>query len=523
MEKIKLLSYSAIISALILFGFYSNTMNYANALDVFVLTFSSPPHYGIMDVSYRPQNDKWFFASPYNNTILQVDDSNVFDTSFLTNIGGGDCSGPKQVLATISYPYLAVICEGGVQYHSATSPYTVLNASSQFQGGNYDRIAEWLDANRVYMATEGNAVVVWNDLDCVGVECSASQAYGTISFTTTCNNDNIMDLTIDDTDNIMWFTCDNEVVGYDLTSATVVIETAIGVGGGANLLSGIAYNPFVDRLVVVGLSGTANDIYVLNGATGALLSTVILNVNCVDVAPNTQTDIVYILCNGNETLLTFDIGDLAVESTSVISAVDGVGGGAADTLPSLEFSSAEQTGYVVHNEDDTTSGGTTQNFATGFIDIIAGGGEGGGGSAVNGQCPVGSTALECVGSGTSPFAGITGGRNVTDITRSLTDGVGFTNCGEDGDVETCGSGLFTFLFLLLMTEFLSLAGYLAFAKKMNAEIQIVDIGLMVLLIGFVDLAIGFYLNWIPDIVFYSIIVIVAGFLTFGMFTRLRGG
>lgn len=155
----------------------------------------------------------------------------------------------------------------------------------------------------------------------------------------------------------------------------------------------------------------------------------------------------------------------------------------------------------------------------------------GGGGSTNGTCNnvdtngdgISGTVLDCVGTGTSPFSGITGGRNVTDITATLTDDIGLTNCGDNPDHETCGSGLFLFLFLLLLTEFLALGGYLGFTAKTNSEVRLMDIGLLVLIIGFVDLAIGFYLNWIPDIVFYSIVAIVAGFLAFGLFSRFRGG
>jgi len=142
------------------------------------------------------------------------------------------------------------------------------------------------------------------------------------------------------------------------------------------------------------------------------------------------------------------------------------------------------------------------------------------GNAVNGVCQDG-TALDCVGSGTSPFAGITGGRPVTDVTVALTDGLGLTECGEDGDQETCGSGLFTFLFLLLITEFLALAGYLGFTHKTGGGTNLMDIALFMLIIAFVDLSIAFYLNWIPDVVFYTIIVITSALLAFGFMRHFR--
>lgn len=130
--------------------------------------------------------------------------------------------------------------------------------------------------------------------------------------------------------------------------------------------------------------------------------------------------------------------------------------------------------------------------------------------------------LDCVGSNTA-WAGITGGQNATDITKNITDGLGLTHCGEDGDPETCGSGLFMFIFLLLLMEFLSLAGYLGFTSKIGAEKQIADVAIIMLIIAFACIAIAFYLNWIPDIVFYAIVVLIAGFTTFGILHRIRGG
>lgn len=146
-----------------------------------------------------------------------------------------------------------------------------------------------------------------------------------------------------------------------------------------------------------------------------------------------------------------------------------------------------------------------------------------GGNSSNGRCGVG-TVLDCVGNGTSPFAGITGGQNATIITAQLTNGIGITHCSttDDSDAETCGSGLFMFAFLILLLEFLALAGYLGMTAKLNADRTIVDVALIMGIIGFVSVAIGFYLNWIPDLVFYTIIVLIAGLATFGILGKIRG-
>lgn len=144
-----------------------------------------------------------------------------------------------------------------------------------------------------------------------------------------------------------------------------------------------------------------------------------------------------------------------------------------------------------------------------------------GNTDVNGDGRV--NVLDCAGS-VSPFSGITGGRSTTEITALVTNGIGLTDCVEDGsDVETCGSGLFTFILLLLITEFLVLAGYLGLTRLTNSSSDIMDIALLLVIMAFADLAIAFYLDWIPDLVFYTIIVITAGFLAFGLLKKFGRG
>src|SRR6185503_3935715 len=100
--------------------------------------------------------------------------------------------------------------------------------------------------------------------------------------------------------------------------------------------------------------------------------------------------------------------------------------------------------------------------------------EAGGGGSANGVClnvdangDGKINVLDCAGTNTA-WAGITAGRNATDIAGSITDGLGLTSCGEDGDPKVCGSGLYMFAFMLLLLEFLALAGYLGFTTKANA-------------------------------------------------------
>lgn len=138
---------------------------------------------------------------------------------------------------------------------------------------------------------------------------------------------------------------------------------------------------------------------------------------------------------------------------------------------------------------------------------------------VNGDGRV--NVLDCAGSNTA-FAGFTSGQNVSTIIGRITDGLGLTDTESNPDIETNGVGLFMFLGLLILTEFFILAGYLGFTSKTNTERSMADIALVVLIGAFTDLAIAFYLNWLPDIAFYTVIVLVAGFLTFGILGKMRG-
>lgn len=170
-------------------------------------------------------------------------------------------------------------------------------------------------------------------------------------------------------------------------------------------------------------------------------------------------------------------------------------------------------------------------FDTTGIPLGSEGGEepAGGTNAVNGVC--GSTdangdgrvnVLDCVGNQTA-WGGFTSGVPAVQVVGSITDGLGITDCQADGsDQDTCGSGLFFFILLLLLVEFLALAGYLGLTSKLNADKETIDVLLIMLIAGFAVLAIAFYLNWIPDLVFYTIIALIAGFLTFGLIAKLRG-
>lgn len=129
--------------------------------------------------------------------------------------------------------------------------------------------------------------------------------------------------------------------------------------------------------------------------------------------------------------------------------------------------------------------------------------------------------IDCVG-GNTAWDGITGGMPITDVVGSVGNGLGITDCEEGDSVDTCGSGLITFILFLILFEFLVLAGYLGLTTKLHADKEVIDVLLLMLIVGFATLALAFYLDWIPDLVFYSIVALIAGFLTFGVIAKIKG-
>jgi hypothetical protein len=162
-------------------------------------------------------------------------------------------------------------------------------------------------------------------------------------------------------------------------------------------------------------------------------------------------------------------------------------------------------------EPEPPTGGTGSNNQVGGVC---------GNTDTNGDGRV--NVIDCVGN-TSAWTGFTSGVPAVQVVGSVTDGLGLTDCASDGsDQDTCGSGLFMFILVLLIVEFLVLAGYLGLTSKLNADRETIDVLLIMLIAGFAVLAIAFYLDWIPDLVFYSIVAMIAGFLTFGLIAKIRG-
>ncbi len=142
-----------------------------------------------------------------------------------------------------------------------------------------------------------------------------------------------------------------------------------------------------------------------------------------------------------------------------------------------------------------------------------GGDTDGEGNAIDGVCQNG-TALECVGGNTHGI--ITGGQPLQNTTSELCQGLGVCDPDND-DPQTNGTGIF----LMLATGVLFSSILIVSAKKSNYELSSLPKEIwLFLVIGVVGLA--FYFHWIPDIIFYGMIIGIAGLFAVGLYTRFTG-
>jgi hypothetical protein len=121
----------------------------------------------------------------------------------------------------------------------------------------------------------------------------------------------------------------------------------------------------------------------------------------------------------------------------------------------------------------------------------------------------GNIILDSVIGGVNP-------RNITDTSGELFCALGLTDC-DNPDITTNGTGMFMLLILLLVSY-----AFVVYIHHVGHK-PIGDIHpMLVLLIGIIDVTIAFFLGWIPDYVFYSVIVLMIGLGGFGLYKMIRG-
>jgi hypothetical protein len=159
-----------------------------------------------------------------------------------------------------------------------------------------------------------------------------------------------------------------------------------------------------------------------------------------------------------------------------------------------------------------------------IYDASAGGGGGnaGGGNQVDGRCGVG-TALDCVGD-RSLINQVTGGTSWGTLGNALFGGIGLVNTTASNDIKDNGTGLLLMLMLGAFFSSITIATIGVANSKFGAGISYTEIPKeywLFLVIGVV--AVAYYLQWIPDIVFYTLVLGMAGLFSFGLYKHIRGG
>lgn len=142
------------------------------------------------------------------------------------------------------------------------------------------------------------------------------------------------------------------------------------------------------------------------------------------------------------------------------------------------------------------------------------------GNQIDGRCGLG-TALDCVGDRNTLNA-IVGAPSITNASNNLFGQLGIVN-STNTDIKENGTGIL----MMLVTGTFFAGGLLFVIHQTNARgytnIQVREIDpiyWLFLVVGVVSLA--WYLQWIPDIVFYGMVVGLAGLFSFGIYRQVKG-
>lgn len=248
------------------------------------------------------------------------------------------------------------------------------------------------------------------------------------------------------------------------------------------------------------------------GTTGATILSVGIN-------PNINQYYVYAFVSGSQPFVSIMNSSSLSQKITVyysILASTGLGGhfqqmAVGITPNAVLLLDAGKTGIIYYINGIPSSGGGTNPSNPG------------GGSQTNGKCDPNTTALQCVGKRTALNA-ITGSPKLTDTVAQLGNGLGIIN-STNTDPKTNGSGLF--LMVGVFVFFTSaIIGSIAIANaRFNAGIGYADVLTkevwLFLVVGVISLS--WYLGWIPDIVFYGMIIGLVGLFTFGIYRHVKPG
>lgn len=487
------------VSALLVFAFYSNTINYANALDLFTVTTGD--YYGIVDVAYRNANQKIYAISAVNDTIIQINS----DTYDIEATASTFCTTPIDILALKSFPYLAVSCgTAGVAFYNVNSPFTKLNQTGATS--TYEHLVEWESGRRIYANFFNSDVVKVYNLNCIGVQCPSIDSS---SIDLGCATNNSGDMDISQARSELYVTCHGttDMKFVDLTTSTVVGSLVHGLGTNA---WGVSYNPSTDEIGLC--DNDSNQMKIIGATTRTVLATITLtgSTGCTDIVANPNADLYYVLSLDNTIKIVSGVTNAVIASLP-ISAIDIVL--AANTsLPSIEFSQALQTGYISHNSDGAQVA-LNQNFITVFVDPASSIVESEVCIDINGDGNVDVCYDDSNGDGVADSGGAL--ETITNqnppalaVGRFLCQTGVILECnnGEpsNSDIKANGSGLI--LFFILLVVLMAIVGSALYGRVKIEFNLMLQIPVIMIAVG---LSVAF--QWIEALWFYVMIFIIIGF------------
>ena len=521
------LTYAIIGILLITFGVYSATMNYADAISS--TTYTLGGNYSVFGGDYRAQSDTWFFTSGTNNTIIELDNnSTVFDTGSYSD---GACADAHVIKVINGGQHLALLCNNAsavtfaLQIRTSSSPYTLVDEEAGWANTEdiYNMI-EWVGGDRLYVLNSGTGSPLVYMFNLNNINSTLSPMFQGSVGASNCNV--ATGITLSEDNFQAYVSCNRvstSVIGFatiELTTFTSSVFTAVTATTSTGATQ-IDYNSD-ENSVAITVADANDDIYVWDLDSASLTSS---NTNiCGDpISPqwNENTGQLYIVCMDANIIAVYDTvtsESIGSFNTETFSATAPFG---SNNVPIFVWEDSIGSGYLAYAFIDGNHGNLF-NFVTGIEDSTNS--SGASGTVVICYVVQGTNQQFCQEydvdeDGNVILDSIIGGvnpRNITATSGELFCSLGLTDC-DNPDITTNGTGMFMLLIIVIVSY--------AFIIAIHhfAHVGIIHINPMfVLLIGIIDVTIAFFLGWIPDYIFYSVIVLLVGLGGFGLYRIIRG-
>lgn len=383
MENKKLISYSLVLSLLLVFGFYSTTIMYADAITLSNFTVTA---YDLRGSTYNSANNSWYFASTNNNTMVRITD-NTTSPTFLPVNGNGNCADPMSIqsLEHASDSYIALWCDNGaIATHGLMIRDRVTNEEKDFENNIFAtedgfRIVEWDNGNKIYVINHGAGagvnIAVFDETKINST--TSSMLIAQINLSATCTI--LYDAVINEADSLMYLTCQqlatnlNRIAVFDLQSSLVSQYVTLT---GTSDLGTIDYNTDTEQIVVT--LNTANDLLLIDAGTmtGVYNNTSICS-GGLPVSPqfNENTNQIYFICNttatGANTIQLFDIASQTLVASFPAGSGPNSALGGTNHWPLIHWEDNKVALYGTFGFLDDTGSGAVFNTITRISDTTS--------------------------------------------------------------------------------------------------------------------------------------------------------